>query len=70
MNPRNLCIVPESLSHRCSANRTDRSRVISCHSCDIGIGCLQSCNHYKDDGWGYVQYHGKESYAVYVDEFG
>jgi hypothetical protein len=25
--------------------------VISFHSRDIGIGCLRSCNHYKDDGW-------------------
>jgi hypothetical protein len=60
MNPRNLCIAPESISNRCSANRTGRSRVISCHSRDIGIGSLQFCHHYKDDGRGYVQYHGKE----------
>jgi hypothetical protein len=44
------CIVPESLSDRCSANRTGRSRVISCHSRDIGIVMLTSYNHYKDDG--------------------
>jgi hypothetical protein len=44
------CIVPESLSDRCSANRTGRSRVISCHSCDIGVACLLFCNHYKDNG--------------------
>jgi hypothetical protein len=37
MNTRNLYIVPESVSNRCSANRTGRSRVISCYSCDIGI---------------------------------
>jgi hypothetical protein len=37
--------------------------VISCHSRDIGIGCLKSCNHCKDDGRGYVQYHGKEGYC-------
>jgi hypothetical protein len=37
MNPRNQCTVPESLSHRCSANRTGRSRVISDHSRDIGV---------------------------------
>jgi hypothetical protein len=47
MDPRNLCIVPESLSNRCSANRTGRSRVISCHSRDIGVECLLFCNHYK-----------------------
>jgi hypothetical protein len=42
MNPRNLCIVPESLSNRCSTNRTGRSRVISYHSRDIGIECNYS----------------------------
>jgi hypothetical protein len=69
MNPRNLCNVSESLSSRCSANRTSRSRVISCHSCDIGVDCLPFCNHYKDHGWGYVQYHDLEWYPVYVDQF-
>jgi hypothetical protein len=54
MDPRNLCIVPESLSNRCSANRTGRSRMISCHSRDIGVECLVFCNHYKDDGRGQV----------------
>jgi hypothetical protein len=49
MNPSNLCIEPESISNRCSANRTGRSRVISCHSQDIGVACLRFCNHYKDD---------------------
>jgi hypothetical protein len=49
------CIIPESLSDRCSANRTGRSRVISCHSRDIGVECLLSCNHYKDHGQGHVQ---------------
>jgi hypothetical protein len=34
--------------------------VISCHSRDIGIGCLQYCNHYKDDRRGYVEYPGKK----------
>jgi hypothetical protein len=34
--------------------------VISCHSRDIGIGCFRSCNHYKDDGRGYMLYHGKK----------
>jgi hypothetical protein len=38
-------------------NRTGRSRVISCHSRDIGIACLQFRNHYKDDGQGHVLYH-------------
>jgi hypothetical protein len=31
--------------------------VISCHSRDIGVACLQFCNHYKDNGQGYVLYH-------------
>jgi hypothetical protein len=62
MNPRNLCIVPESLSHRCSANMTGRSRVISYHSRNIGVECLLFYNHYKDDGRGHVQYHDLESY--------
>jgi hypothetical protein len=31
------CNAPESLSVRCFANRTGRSRVISCHSRDIGV---------------------------------
>jgi hypothetical protein len=56
MKPRNLCNVFESLSSRCSANRTGRSRVISCHSRDIGVDCLPFCNHCKDHGRGYVQY--------------
>jgi hypothetical protein len=34
------CNAPESLSDRCSANRTGKSRVISCHSRDIGVACL------------------------------
>jgi hypothetical protein len=38
-------------------NRTGKSRVISCHSRDIGVACLQFCNHYKDDGQGRVLYH-------------
>jgi hypothetical protein len=42
MNLRNLCIVPESLSNRCSTNKTGRSQVISCHSRDIGIECYYS----------------------------
>jgi hypothetical protein len=57
MNSRNLCIVYESLSNRCSANRTGRSRVISYHSRDLGVECLLFCNHYKDDGRGHVRYH-------------
>jgi hypothetical protein len=51
------CNAPESLSVRCFANRTGRSRVISCHSRDIGVACLHYCNHYKDDGQGHVLYH-------------
>jgi hypothetical protein len=42
MNPSNLCIELESISIRCFANRTGRSRVISCHSRDIGIECIYS----------------------------
>jgi hypothetical protein len=62
MDTRNLCIVPESLSDRCFTNRNGRSRVISCHSRDIGVECLLFCNHYKDDGRGHVQYHDLEDY--------
>jgi hypothetical protein len=58
------CIVPESLSDRCSANRTGRSRVISCHSRDIGVACLHFCNHYKDDGQGHVLHHDLKFYPV------
>jgi hypothetical protein len=36
--------------------------VISCHSRDIGVECFLFCNHYKDDGWGHVQFHDSESY--------
>jgi hypothetical protein len=68
IDTRNLCIVPESLSDRCFANRTGRSRVISCHSCDIGVECLLFCNHYKDDGRGHVLYHDSEGYPVCVDK--
>jgi hypothetical protein len=68
MNLRNYCIVPESLSNRCSANRTGKSRVISYHSRDIGVECLLLCNHYKDDGRVDVQYHDLEGYPVYVDK--
>jgi hypothetical protein len=31
------CNAPESLTDRCSANRAGKSRVISCHSRDIGV---------------------------------
>jgi hypothetical protein len=68
MNPSNLCIEPESLSNRRFANRTGRSRVISCHSRDIGIECLLFCNHYKDDGRGHVQYHDLKDYPVCIDK--
>jgi hypothetical protein len=62
------CNAPESLSDSCSANRTGRSRVISCHSRDIGVACLHSCNHYKDDGQGHVLYHDLEVYPVCFDK--
>jgi hypothetical protein len=68
MDTRNLCIVPESLSDRCVANRTGKSRVISYHSRDIGVEFLLFCNHYKDDGRGHVQYHDSEDYPVCVDK--
>jgi hypothetical protein len=68
MDPRNLYIVLESLSNRCSANRTGRSRVISCYSRDIRVECLLSCNHYKDDGRGHVQYHDLKGYPICVDK--
>jgi hypothetical protein len=68
MNPRNLCIDPESLSNGYFANRTGRSRVISCHSRDIGIECLLFCNRYKDDGRGHVQFYGLEDYPICVDK--
>jgi hypothetical protein len=67
MNPSDLGNIPKSLSNRCFANWTGRSRVISCHSPDIGIECLLLCNHYKDDGQGHVQYHDLEGYPVCVD---
>jgi hypothetical protein len=68
MNPMNLCIVPESLLNRCSANRTGRSRVISCHLRDIGVECLLFYNHYKVDGRGHVQYHDLKGYPIRVDK--
>jgi hypothetical protein len=68
MDTRNLYIVPEFLSDRCFANRTGRSRVISCHSRDIGVECLLSFTHYKDDGRGHVQYHDLKDYPVCVDK--
>jgi hypothetical protein len=49
-------------------NRTGKSRVISCHSRDIGVACLQFCNHYKDDGQGHVLYHDLEVYPVCFDK--
>jgi hypothetical protein len=68
MNLRNLCIVPEYLSNRCSTNRTGTSRMISYHWRDIGVECLLFCNHYKDDGRGHVRYHDLEDYPVCVDK--
>jgi hypothetical protein len=44
--------------------------VISCHSRDIGVECLLSCNHYKDDAWGRVQYHDLKGYPICVDKSG
>jgi hypothetical protein len=41
-----------------------KSRVIFCHSHDIGVACLQFCNHYKDDGQGHVLYHDLKIYPV------
>jgi hypothetical protein len=46
-------------------NRAGKSRVISCHSRDIGVACFLSCNHYKDDGQGHVLYHDLKVYLVY-----
>jgi hypothetical protein len=62
------CNAPEFLSDRCSANRTGRSRVISCHSRDIGVACLYFCNHYKDDGQGHGWYHDRRFYPVCSDK--
>jgi hypothetical protein len=31
-------------------NRAGKSRLISCHSRDIGVACLLFCDHYKDNG--------------------
>jgi hypothetical protein len=45
-------------------NRAGKSRVISCHSRDIGVACLHFCNHYKDDGQGHVLYHDLKFYPV------
>jgi hypothetical protein len=42
--------------------------VISCHSRDIGVACLQFCNHYKDDGQGHVLYHDLKFYPVCFDK--
>jgi hypothetical protein len=69
IKPRNLYNVFESLLNRCFANRTDRSRVISYHSRDIGVDSLLFCNHYKNHERGYVQYHDMEWYPVCVDQF-
>jgi hypothetical protein len=49
-------------------NRTGKSRVISYHSHDIGIACLQFCNHYNDDGQRRVLYHDLKIYPVCFDE--
>jgi hypothetical protein len=62
MKLRNLCNVSKSWMSTCSANKTGRSRVISCHSRDIGVDCLLFCNHCKDHKWNYVEYHDLEWY--------
>jgi hypothetical protein len=62
MKLRNLCNVSKSWTSRFSANKTGTSRVISCHSRDIGVDCLLFCNHYKDHKRNYVQYHDLEWY--------
>jgi hypothetical protein len=49
-------------------NKTGKSRVISCHSRDIGVACLQFCNHYKDDGQGHLLYHDLKVYFVCFDK--
>jgi hypothetical protein len=45
-------------------NRAGKSRVISCHSRDIGVECLLFYRHYKDDGQGHVLYHDLKFYPV------
>jgi hypothetical protein len=62
------CDAPESLSDRCSANKVGRSRVISCHSRDIGVACLLFCNHDKGDGQGHVLCHDLKVYPVCFDK--
>jgi hypothetical protein len=49
-------------------NKIGKSRLISCHSRDIGVAYLLFCNHYKDNGQGHVQYHDLEGYLVYFDK--
>jgi hypothetical protein len=51
-------------------NRTGKSQVISCHSRDIGVTCLQFCNHCKDDGQGRVLYHNLKGRPVYFVKSG
>jgi hypothetical protein len=51
------CIVPSPYHLDALLKRTGKSRVISCHSHDLGVACLLFCNHYKDDGQGHVLYH-------------
>jgi hypothetical protein len=40
--------------------------VISYHSRDIGVDCLPFCNHYKDNGRGYVRNHDLKEYPICV----
>jgi hypothetical protein len=49
-------------------NRAGKSRVISCHSRDIGVACLLFCNHCKDNRQGHVRWHDLEFYPIYFDE--
>jgi hypothetical protein len=42
--------------------------VISCHSRDIGVGCLQFCNHYKDNGQGHVRCHDLKFYLSVLNK--
>jgi hypothetical protein len=61
-----MCLSPYRLDALLS--RTGKSRVIPYHSRDIGVACLQFCNHYKDDGQGLVLYHDLKVYPVFFDK--
>jgi hypothetical protein len=49
-------------------NRAGKSRVISCHSRDIGVECLPFCSNYKDNGQGHVRCLDLEFYPVYFNK--